>query len=115
MILNEEFGESQELNDFIDNLQQRFNPYYEVTLKLGTRDKVQHRYFAYESAAMDYYNKLKEEQRKNKDYYSMSEIAVTKVTLTYDEDELDSEIYFYDDDEDEVEFDPEDDNVDDNI
>lgn len=95
-LLLEDYGESEELENFIYLLQKRFNPYYMVTLKLN--GKTANRYFAYEDAAKDYHKKLQDEILANKEYYDGANLTLTKVTLEYDEDELESDLYFNDDD-----------------
>lgn len=94
-LLVEDYGQSEELNTFIYQLQKRFNPYFIVTLKLNGRTS--NKYFAYEDAAKQYYKGLKEEAEKDKFYYDGAYIGWTKVTLQYDEDEQEYE-YIYDED-----------------
>lgn len=94
--LKEDFGESEELNTFVYQLQRRFNPFYKVVLKLD--GKVSNRYFAYEDAAKEYYDKLIKETDNNKMYYDGAEVDLVKVNLNIEEDEL--EYKFIDDDED---------------
>ena len=94
-LLLEDYGESEELENFIYLLQKRFNPYYMVTLKLN--GKIANRYFAYEDAAKDYHKKLQDEILANREYYDGANLTLTKVTLEYDEDELESDLYFNDD------------------
>lgn len=96
--LIEDFGESSELDTFIYQLRKRFNPYYEVIFKLG-RDE-SHKYFAYEDAARDYYNGLKKDILDDREYYDGANITLNKVTLQYDEDELEDELFYNDIEED---------------
>ena len=101
-LMLEDYGESEELNNFIKMLQNRFNPYYVVTLKLD--NKTQNTYFAYEDAARDYHKKIQDEINNDREYFDGADLTLTKVTLEYDEDELESDIYF-NDEEDEYDID----------
>lgn len=87
-ILRENYGESDELDTFIYQLQKRFNPYYVVSLKLN--GKISNRYFAYEDAAKEYYDGLKLEAENDTLYYDGADIALTKVDLVKNEDEIES-------------------------
>ena len=98
MNLLEVYGQSEELDTFVAQLQRRFNPYYVVTLKLlgDTSEK----YFAYEDAAREYYEGLLWEATNDRSFYDGADISLKKVTLQPEEDELESELIFDDDNSD---------------
>ena len=87
-LLKENYGESEELNTFVAQANARFNTYYTVTLEINgqTSDK----YFAFESAAKEYYDGLKKEAEDKKDYYDGASIELNKVDVNLDFDELES-------------------------
>jgi hypothetical protein len=97
LILNEAYGESDELDTFVYQLNKRFYTFYEVILKV--RKDVSRKYFAYEDAAKEYYDKLKEEANNDKDYYEGSEIILNKIDINQEQDELES-IYIENEDDD---------------
>lgn len=107
--LLEDYGESNQLDDFVYLSNGRFKTYYRVTLarKDNYDDdyKYSNRYFAYEDAAKDYYNGLIEDIKNDRVYYEFSNATLTKVTLEPDEDELEEfdSIIEFDDEEEEVE------------
>ena len=94
-LLKEDYGQSEELDTFVYQLQKRFNPYYVVSLKL--LGKISEKYFAYEDAAKDYYDGLLKEAEEDKGYYDGAQISLTKVTLQYDEDEIEWKLISDDD------------------
>ena len=98
-LLKENYGESEELDNFVYLLQKRFSVYYEVVLKLNK--KVSHRYFAYEDAAKQYYYDLVAEAQADKFYYDGADISLNKIELKPEEDELNS-ITIYDEEDDEL-------------
>ena len=85
--LKENFGESEELNTFVAQIERRFGTYYTVTLSINGRTS--ERYFAYESAAQDYYQDLKKETETNMEYYDGAQLSLKKIEVLRDEDELD--------------------------
>lgn len=99
-LLKEDFGESEELNTFVSQIERRFGTYYQVTLKVGSQES--RKYFAYDSAARKYYESLKSEAENNKEYYDGSQIELTKITVSRDEEELDFTFIDAFDDEDSV-------------
>lgn len=94
--LKEDFGESEELNTFVYQLYKRFNPFYRVTLKLD--GKTSNRFFAYEDAAKEYYDKLVKEANEDKFYYDGADISLITINLNIEEDEEESVLIFDDDD-----------------
>lgn len=99
--LKEAYGQSQELNAFVYQSKSLFNTYYKVTINNpNTNPKFEQQYFAFEDAAREYYNKLKEDLKKYN--WDSAEIALIEVHVTSNEEELDSLIYF--DDEEEEDF-----------
>lgn len=98
--LKEDWGESEELENFIYCLQKRFNPYWEVILKLDGRTSINH--FAYEDAAREYHDKVLEDIKNDREYYDGARLTFNKVTLHYDEDELDDDIFWYEEEEEET-------------
>ena len=86
--LREDFGESEELNTFVSQIERRFRKYYEITLSLN--GNVSRRYFAFEEAARKYYDGLVKEARADVDYYDGANIEFKAVEVLRDEEELDS-------------------------
>lgn len=86
--LKEAFGESEELNTFVSQIERRFRKYYEVTLSLNGNES--RRYFAFEEAAKKYYDGLVNEANSDKEYYDGASVRLTAVEILRDEDELDS-------------------------
>lgn len=93
--LRESFGESEELNTFVYQLQRRFSTFYVTTLKLN--GKISNKYFAYEEACKKYYDNLIKEANNNAEYYDGADISWDKVTINLDYDEQDSQFIDYDD------------------
>lgn len=88
--LKENFGESEELNTFVNQANNRFNTYYVVTLNLN--DKVSNRYFAYRESAKKYYDTLQSEIIKDPEYYDDADISLKKVTINLEEENLEDNI-----------------------
>lgn len=84
--LREDFGESEELNTFVAQIERRFGTYYTVTLVMNGKESNKH--FAFESAGKKYYQNLKNEAEKNKEYYDGAQISFKKIEVLRDEDEL---------------------------
>ena len=96
--LKEDYGQSPELDTFVYQSIYRFNTYYKVVLTNPTaRPSVQERYFAFKDAAKDYYAKLLDDIKSYG--WDSANVSLVKVTISSDEDELDS--FFYDQSEDE--------------
>lgn len=93
--LKEDFGESEELNTFVYQLQRRFSTFYVTTLKLN--GKISNKYFAYEEACKKYYDNLIKEANSNVEYYDGADISWDKVTVNLDYDEQDSQLIDYND------------------
>ena len=93
--LKEDFGESEELNTFVYQLQRRFSTFYVTTLKLN--GKISNKYFAYEEACKKYYDNLIKEANNNAEYYDGADISWDKVTINLDYDEQESQLIDYDD------------------
>lgn len=83
--LKEDFGDSYEIDEFIDLLNNRYKTYFEVRLKRNGRE--QYRYFRDKNSAKQYYDKLKEEMETDS-YYESSEIELSKVELTENKDTI---------------------------
>ena len=94
-LLKEDFGESEELNTFVYQLQRRFSTFYVTTLKLN--GKISNKYFAYEEACKKYYDNLIKEANNNAEYYDGADISWDKVTINLDYDEQESQLIDYDD------------------
>lgn len=88
LILNEAYGESDELDTFVYQLNKRFYTFFEVVLVI--RKEVSRKYFAYEDAAKEYYDKLKEEANNDKDYYEGAEITLNKIDINQENEEIES-------------------------
>ena len=86
--LKEAYGESNELDDFVYLQNNRFSTYYQITLVVDGRASI--RYFAYEDAARDYYDKLIEDINNDKEYYENTQVTFSKVLVNADYDELES-------------------------
>lgn len=86
--LKEDFGESEELDTFVAQIERRFRKYYEVTLSLNS--SVSRRYFAFEEAARKYYDGLVKEAQNDIEYYDGADIELKAVEVLRDEEELDS-------------------------
>ena len=84
--LKENFGESEELNTFVAQIDRRFGDYYVVRLELN--DRVSERYFAYQSAAKKYYDDLVKEAQEDISYYYNAQISIIKIEVKREEDEL---------------------------
>lgn len=88
--LVENFGESEELNTFVNQVNNRFKTYYIVKLILNGNES--NKYFAYKEAAKKYYDDLIKETEKDKDYYDGAEISWSEVNINLDQNELDRNI-----------------------
>ena len=86
--LKEAYGESNELDNFVYLQNNRFSTYYQITLVVNGRAST--RYFAYEDAARDYYDKLIEDINNDKEYYEDTQVTFSKVLVNADYDELES-------------------------
>lgn len=86
--LKENFGESEELNTFVNQATNRFNIYYVVTLILN--DKISNRYFAYRESAKKYYDTLQSEITKDPEYYDDADISLKRVTINLEEENLEN-------------------------
>lgn len=96
--LKEDYGQSPELDTFVYQSIYRFSTYYKVVLINPTaRPTSQERYFAFEDAAKDYYAKLLDDIKSYG--WDFAEVSLVKVTISSDEDELDSFLYDEEDDE----------------
>lgn len=87
--LVEDFGESEELNTFAFQLASRFKRYYRVEIAKGVSVESV-RYFAYEEAARNYYNKMLDIFNADKDLYDNTEITLDEVEVKLDYNELES-------------------------
>lgn len=91
-LIKEAYGESDDLDDFVDYAKNRFRFYYRVTLarKENYEDEYQYsdKYFYSKDAAEEYYDKILKDMKKEKDYYQWSEISLTRVDVRLEEDEL---------------------------
>lgn len=94
--LKESYGESEELNTFVYSLEKRYNPYYQVQLKLN--DKISNNYFSFKEAAEEYYDKLVKEAKANKDYYDGADISLFKCMPKIEQDEISNEYIMLDED-----------------
>lgn len=95
--LKEAFGESEELNTFVSQLNKRFNPYWEVELKLDGKEMTN--YFAYESAAQEYYDKLVNDALSDLTYYEGAQISKRKIDLIREESDEEFKIIEPEDEE----------------
>lgn len=100
--LLEDYGESEELNTFVYQARARFNPYYEVILKVGK--DTSYRYFAYEQAARTYYDGLLKEMKSNKEYYDGARVTFNEIKVNLEAEELEDELVFNDPEEGEEDF-----------
>ena len=85
--LRESFGESEELNTFVNQVEKRFKDYYVVTLSLN--NKTSEHYFAYENAAREYFDNIKQEAQDEVSYYEGAQIGLTHIQIIKEENELD--------------------------
>ncbi len=96
--LTEDYGESEELDNFVHLLDDRFSEYYMVTLKDGRISS--RKYFSFENAAKEYYDKWLKDAKKDKAMYDGYSITLTKVTLEPEyEDQKEETIYDEEDNE----------------
>lgn len=102
--LKEAFGESDELDTFVSQVERRFRNYYHVALVLKSGTLKQNRYFFSEDAAREYYNNIKEDAVTNKDYYDGAELTIEKVLVEPRYEEIDSEIIGTNDEVEETEW-----------
>lgn len=108
-LLKEDYGESNELDDFVYLGEKRFRTFYKVTLgrsdKLDEPKRYSNRYFFSEDAARDYYNKIKEDMESDRLYYEFADLTLSEVSVRFEEDELeDFSSAELDDEEDEEEI-----------
>lgn len=94
--LKEAFGESEELDTFVLQSSRRFSSYYVVELRI--HGKVSTRNFAYEDAATEYYEKLKNDMNNDTSYYDGAEAELYKVNITKTTETID-EVTIYNDEE----------------
>lgn len=85
--LKEAYGESEELDNFVYQIEKRFRKYYEVTLSLDGR--VSRKYFAFEDAAKTYYDNLVKEANEDKEYYDGAKIEFKAIEVLRDEEDID--------------------------
>lgn len=100
--LLEDYDESEELNTFVYQARARFNPYYEVILKVGK--DTSYRYFAYEQAARAYYDGLLKEMKSNKEYYDGARVTFNEIKVNLEAEELEDEFVYNDPEEGEEDF-----------
>ena len=93
------FGEDEDLNVFVKQLQKRFSTFYKVTWEPDS-DNTEVVYFVDEYSAQEYYDELKAEAKSAPKYYTWARVTLEKVTLEPEYDEIESET-FYDDEEEE--------------
>lgn len=86
-LLKEDYGESEELDNFVYQIERRFREYYEVTLSLDGR--VSRKYFAFEDAAKTYYDNLVKEANEDKEYYDGAKIEFKAIEVLRDEEDID--------------------------
>ena len=80
--LKENFGESEELNTFVNQANNRFRTYYVVTLVLDNGEDFSERYFAYKEAAQKYYDSMISEIDGDREYYGdNASVSLDKVTV----------------------------------
>lgn len=91
--LAEAFGESETLNTFANQAEQRFNKYYVVEVENTRDERIQHNYFAYEEAARKEFENMKKEFADYENY----KIYLYKVNVVLETEELDSNIIGTDD------------------
>lgn len=84
--LNEAYGQSSELDDFVSYSKNRFKTYYYVRLKLNTGATRDYN-FRDESSALEFYNNIKEESLEDESYYTDAELSLHKVELVEDDSE----------------------------
>lgn len=88
--LNEAFGQSSELDDFVNYALGRFSTYYYVKLRLDTGE-VRRYNFKDESSAREFYDKIKKESIEDKVYYENAELSLNRVEVNLDDSEEESE------------------------
>ena len=86
-ILKEDFGESEELDNFVYLIDEEFFKYYIVTLKVNKQ--TQERYFVNYEGAKKYYDTIIEEFEKDPDYYDGGYISIEEAQVIVERDELD--------------------------
>lgn len=86
-LLKEDYGQSEELDTFISQLDRKYNQYFQVTI--SNNNKKTEEYFSFESAAKEYYNKLLDEMQSDS-FYDGYNIKLEKVTLNKEYEELNS-------------------------
>lgn len=84
--LNEAFGQSEELNTFVAQLERKYNMYYEVVIDIENRTSRQ--YFVFEDSAREYYNKMWADIRDDVEYYQDAWITLNKVYVALDREEI---------------------------
>lgn len=108
-ILNEDYGQSTDLDEFDSQARGRFDTYWKVILEIketynARNSRYQTELFAFEDAARDYYNKLLEdiEEEKYDWYHTNVQLIEVKVNLT--EEELEEKDFWETDEEEEEEI-----------
>lgn len=85
--LKEAFGQSEEFNDFIYQLNEKFNTYYVVTLEVpSASSESQKEYFYSEDSAKEYYDKLKADLPSY--WWDFAFISLEKVTIEQKSDTI---------------------------
>ena len=101
--LKEAYGESKELDNFVELAQEDFRTYYKVEArrKNGT-PKTQERYFYNEESAREYYEKFLEDIVD--DYrWEDAEIFLYEVNVKLNQEELESKMIYEEDEEEYIE------------
>lgn len=101
-VINEAYGQSNELDTFVNQIHNRFSEYYVVTMKKG--NTLSNNYFSFEDAAQEYYDKIVESSLTDS-YYDGVEISISRVEVKQEFEELDSKILELANEEDIVETD----------
>lgn len=93
----EAYGESDQLDTFVTQAQNKYRTFYRVTLNMFN-DRSSTRFFAFLDAAKEYYDSIKKSAEEDKDYYYNSSLELVEIKTILEEDELAS-IDFLDEEE----------------
>lgn len=105
-LLNEDYGQSSDLNEFDSQARGRFETYYKVVMEIkenynDRNTRLQTELFAFEDAAKDYYNKLLKDIEDEKYDWFWVTVTLNEVKVNLTEEELEERTIYEEDEEEE--------------
>lgn len=95
--LNEDYGQSQALDEFVGQAYSRFKVFYKVSFDTkeyeNSTKKHQEEYFAFKDAATSYYNGLLEDAKTKYNWFYL-DAELSEIRVALNEEELESD-YVY--------------------